>query len=225
SGVKTVKFAPTAHHSMLLQAITNFGSPKSVSFGCQGQDSANQPNVPLFGYDAVMNSWDSSHAATIANPLISRCFNSILTLECPASALANYDFQGEIMILNLLKVVAESETEIKTVLQKKNIKAKRIEILLTTLKPKVFGANESDNLLQAFNGIKNPRLQAVESIKFTIDRFNLIGPLSLFPLAKKCQEVFPNLKSFEFFREFVGFTAPGTNMVCFYFNSYNNFVV
>uniref|UniRef100_A0AC35GIP9 TOG domain-containing protein n=1 Tax=Panagrolaimus sp. PS1159 TaxID=55785 RepID=A0AC35GIP9_9BILA len=182
SRVKTVKFAPTAHHSELLRAITDRGSPKSVSFGYQGQ-----------------------RAATIASPLIIRCFDSILTLECPASELANYDFHGGIMKLNLLKVVAKSEAEIRIVLQKKNIQAKSIEILLTTLKPGFFFGN----LLLAFNDIKNPRrLQAVESIRFMIDRFYLTGPLYLLQLAKKCQEIFRNLQSFEF----GGFTAHRTNM-------------
>uniref|UniRef100_A0AC34FN70 Uncharacterized protein n=1 Tax=Panagrolaimus sp. ES5 TaxID=591445 RepID=A0AC34FN70_9BILA len=212
SGIKTVNFSSTAHHSMLLQAITDLGSPRNVSFGCQGQDSANEPNVPMFSYDSLMNSWDTSHSATIAKPLIIRCFNSISTLECPAKALVNFDFQGEIMVLELLKIVAEDQIEITKVLQKKNIKATRIEVLVTTLKPKVFGANESNNFLRTFDGIKNPRLQAVEAIKFTIDRFNLDPHFSLHELAKKCQEIFPNLKSFEFHREFVGFTPAGTNM-------------
>jgi hypothetical protein len=109
------------------------------------------------------------------------------------------------MKLNLLKVVAKSEAEIRIVLQKKNIQAKSIEILLTTLKPGFFFGN----LLLAFNDIKNPRrLQAVESIRFMIDRFYLTGPLYLLQLAKKCQEIFRNLQSFEF----GGFTAHRTNM-------------
>uniref|UniRef100_A0A914Y7C8 Uncharacterized protein n=1 Tax=Panagrolaimus superbus TaxID=310955 RepID=A0A914Y7C8_9BILA len=86
--------------------------PQNVSFGCEGDDSANQPNIPMFGYDAVMNTWDTSHSETIAKPLIHRCFNSILTLECPAKALISFDFQGEIMVLDLLKVVAEDQKEI-----------------------------------------------------------------------------------------------------------------
>uniref|UniRef100_A0AC34GNH4 Uncharacterized protein n=1 Tax=Panagrolaimus sp. ES5 TaxID=591445 RepID=A0AC34GNH4_9BILA len=112
SGIKTVKFPSTAHHSILLQAITDFGSPRNVSFGCQGHDSANDPNVAMFSYDELMKSWDTLHSATIAKPLIIRCFNSISTLECPAKALANFDFQGEILVLKLLKVVAEDQTEI-----------------------------------------------------------------------------------------------------------------
>lgn len=44
----------------------------------------------------------------------------------------------------------------QNVLQKKNIKTRRLEITLTTLKPKAFGADEMtwDNLVQAFTGVK-----------------------------------------------------------------------
>uniref|UniRef100_A0A914PB53 TOG domain-containing protein n=1 Tax=Panagrolaimus davidi TaxID=227884 RepID=A0A914PB53_9BILA len=148
TGVKTVKFTPTAHDSNLLKAIINFGSPKNVSFGYQ--ESANQRNVPLFEYDTAMNSWESPHTATMASTLIIRCFDSISTLECPASELVNYDFHGGLMGLNLLKVAAKTETEIRIVLQMKNIKAKRIEVFLTTLKPEF----RFENLLLAFYGIK-----------------------------------------------------------------------
>uniref|UniRef100_A0A914QTW9 Uncharacterized protein n=1 Tax=Panagrolaimus davidi TaxID=227884 RepID=A0A914QTW9_9BILA len=143
----------------------------------------------------------------MASTLIIRCFDSISTLECPASELVNYDFHGGLMGLNLLKVAAKTETEIRIVLKKKNIKAKSIEILLTTVNPEYnFG-----NLLLGFDSIKNHRLQDVESIKFIIDQINLIGPLCILPLAKKCQEVFLNLKSFEFFCKFVGLTAHRSN--------------
>ena len=71
------------------------------------------------------------------------------------------------------------------------------------------------------------RLEAVESFKFTIDRYHVCGPLALRDFIQKCKTLFVNLKSMEVFREFIGFQAtdtPKVNCIFIYLLSKSHFL-
>ena len=67
----------------------------------------------MLQYAGNMRSRNTSKIIQVAQPLVTRCFNSITTLEAPASNLSKLDFQGEILTLDLLKVVVEDYNQIK----------------------------------------------------------------------------------------------------------------